>query len=389
MSRLAAATGLVRAVAADAKDNRITFLAAAVAYYAFVSFIPLLLLVVAVGSYVGAGFADAVANATAGVLAESGQRLLENALQNPDGRQGATVVSVALLLWSGLKLFRGLDTAFSTVYGVTEVEGILDQLRDALVVLVSIAVAAGAAVAVGILVPVLDVVPYAGVVGVVVLVVMLFVVFLPMFYVFPDAELELAEVWPGTLFAAVGWTVLTHAFRLYAGYADEYEIYGLLGAVILFVTWLYVSGIVIMLGAELNAVLAGRTEDEADADVEVERPESAPDVTEMAKELREVRERLDRKTVSRDDLEADLHEYVEQRVRRNHARGWGPYLVLLYGTAMTLGAFYLLSGGWAILAMVVIWLSTLGLYTLMVLVGAGFSAADVPGKAMSWFRSKR
>jgi len=47
---------------------------------------------------------------------------------------------------------------------------------------------------------------------------------------------------------------------------------------------------------------------------------------------------------------------------------------------MTIGAFYFLDGGWAILAMLVIWLSTLGLYTLMVLVGVGVTMAGLPGR---------
>ncbi|MDZ7700940.1 MAG: ribonuclease BN [Halobacteriales archaeon] len=99
--------------------------------------------------------------------------------------------------------------------------------------------------------------------------------------------------------------------------------------------------------------------------------------------------RLEDHTVPRSEVESDLQRYVRSRVRRGHARGWGPYLVLLYGTAMTVGAFYLLSGGWAVLAMLVIWLSTLGLYVLMVLAGAAFGLADVPGKAVDAVRDRR
>jgi hypothetical protein len=56
---------------------------------------------------------------------------------------------------------------------------------------------------------------------------------------------------------------------------------------------------------------------------------------------------------------------------------------------MTLGAFYFLNGGWAILAMVVVWLSTLGLYTLMLIVGATVSAASLPGRIVEKVRSLR
>ncbi len=90
-------------------------------------------------------------------------------------------------------------------------------------------------------------------------------------------------------------------------------------------------------------------------------------------ELREEFERLEAeiedRTIHRDEVEDDLRRYVRWRQRRGHARGWGPYFVLLYGVILTLGAFYLLEGGWAILAMFVIWLSTLGLYVFMVVTG--------------------
>jgi Flp pilus assembly protein TadB len=119
-------------------------------------------------------------------------------------------------------------------------------------------------------------------------------------------------------------------------------------------------------------------------------------------ELVDLRERLDalrrdlesfeddvaERTVHREAVESDLRRYVRYQVGRGHARGWGPYLVLLYGTAMTVGAFYLLSGGWAILAMFVIWLSTLGLYALMLIVGAVLGVASLPGRAAELIRNR-
>jgi Flp pilus assembly protein TadB len=113
------------------------------------------------------------------------------------------------------------------------------------------------------------------------------------------------------------------------------------------------------------------------------------DIAELRRELDRFEEEIDDRTVHRDELESDLKRYVRRRQRRGKARGWGPYLVLLYGTLMTLGAFYFLNGVWAVLAMVVIWLSTLGLYTLMVLVGVTFTVAGLPGRlrdAVSDFR---
>jgi membrane protein len=113
------------------------------------------------------------------------------------------------------------------------------------------------------------------------------------------------------------------------------------------------------------------------------------DLDDLRQEIDAFEEEIEGRTVHRDELERELKGYVRSRVRRGHARGWGPYLVLLYGTVMTLGAFASLSGGWAILAMFVIWLSTLGLYTLMVLFGLVSTALGLPGRAIDRLRSLR
>jgi Flp pilus assembly protein TadB len=125
------------------------------------------------------------------------------------------------------------------------------------------------------------------------------------------------------------------------------------------------------------------TADDRDREPETEngdRPSGDGDreIDALRADLEAFEEEIEQRTVHRDEIERDLKRYVRRRVRRGHARGWGPYLVLLYGTAMTLGAFYFLTGGWAILAMLVVWLSTLGLYVLMLLVGATLSVAGVP-----------
>ena len=104
------------------------------------------------------------------------------------------------------------------------------------------------------------------------------------------------------------------------------------------------------------------------------------DLAEMRERIEEFETEIEERTVHREELEQELRGYVRQRTRRGRARGWGPYLVLLYGTAMTLGAFFFLGGLLAILAMLVIWLSTLGLYLLMVIIGVTSTALGLPGR---------
>ena len=139
----------------------------------------------------------------------------------------------------------------------------------------------------------------------------------------------------------------------------------------------------------------GQSDGAGDADDE-ERPTGAPDVTALQEELSRLRAEFDafeadveERTVDKPALESELKQYVRARMRRGHARGWGPYLVLLYGTVMTLGAFVYLRGAYAILAMIVLGLSTLGLYTLFVIVGIALNLLETPGKAVDYARRRR
>lgn len=59
---------------------------------------------------------------------------------------------------------------------------------------------------------------------------------------------------PGSLFASAGWLITSMAFSWYVADFGHYErTYGSLGAVVGFMTWLWLSTIVVLAGAELNA----------------------------------------------------------------------------------------------------------------------------------------
>lgn len=69
-------------------------------------------------------------------------------------------------------------------------------------------------------------------------------------------------VWltPGSLFAAVAWLALTVGFGIYvASFGNYNATYGSLGAVVVMLTWLYLSSYVLLLGAELNSELEHQT----------------------------------------------------------------------------------------------------------------------------------
>jgi membrane protein len=61
---------------------------------------------------------------------------------------------------------------------------------------------------------------------------------------------------PGALFATIGWIAASGLLRLYFHFFTSYaKTYGSLGAVMVLMTWLYVTGIMLLLGAEMNEVI--------------------------------------------------------------------------------------------------------------------------------------
>jgi len=97
---------------------------------------------------------------------------------------------------------------------------------------------------------------------------------------------------------------------------------------------------------------------------------------------------VERRTVDKPAVESELKRYVRSRMRRGHARGWGPYLVLLYGTVLILGAFSFLDGLYAIAAMLILGLSTLGTVHPLYHRRHRAQPARNPGKALDYARHR-
>ena len=427
LSRLRSGLETAQRVGTVAKQQDITFLAAAVAYYAFLSLIPATVLALVVATtFGGQQLATAVLASTGQFFTASGQDVLVTALTASEGRGGATVVGLAFLLWGTLKVFRALDTAFGDIYGTERENTLVDQVVDSLVVIVSIGLTMALMFVMAGLLAMLNLGLVLEALGVLLLPILLTAAFLPIFYRFPDTAVTVREVLPGAVVAAVGWTGMQAVFQIYATVAST-SAYGVVGGVILLVTWLYVAGAVIMLGAVVNVVLAehrepgpepeamgppgdepaaGRTAatpdrqfqedwEPASEHMEEREPQGAPDVTELADDVEELRAELERfeddvdeRTVDRPQLEADLKAYVRSRMRQGKARGWGPYLILLYGTAMSLGAFYWLSGWAAVAAMLVAFTSSLGIYVIFVLFGGIIGAVTTAAGIADRLRSR-
>jgi membrane protein len=89
-----------------------------------------------------------------------------------------------------------------------------------------------------------------------------------LYYLAPDAKLPFKWITPGGFIATVLLFVSDGALSYYVAHLGNYgQVYGQLGAVIVFMLWLYVTGLMVLLGLEINAVLTRTAEQRRDIEL--------------------------------------------------------------------------------------------------------------------------
>jgi membrane protein len=74
------------------------------------------------------------------------------------------------------------------------------------------------------------------------------------YYWGPDAEQDWVWLTPGAIFATLLWMCASLGFKYYVANMGNYtETYGAIGGIMVLMLWFYISGLVILIGAEMNA----------------------------------------------------------------------------------------------------------------------------------------
>jgi membrane protein len=82
----------------------------------------------------------------------------------------------------------------------------------------------------------------------------LFLIFTGLYWIAPNVKLRCRSAFPGAGFATVGWILSSYALSFYVSKFNNFSLtYGSIGAIIVLLIWLYISGFIIILGGEINA----------------------------------------------------------------------------------------------------------------------------------------
>ncbi len=262
----------LRRLGKELVDDGVTDVGAMMAYYAVLALFPMLVFVMSIALLVldpdtvreGASFAMGAAPGSVRDLVITRVNALIDA-----SSAGFAIVGAALALWGASRGAVALMTALNTIYDKKETRSWIK--RQAIAIAVTLAVAVFIVLALGLLFIgphvghyVADRFGLGGVfdvawgigrwVGAGLLVMVVWAV-LYKFLANTDAPFRIFT--PGAISGVVLWLAISALFGVYLGHFNSYEAtYGTLGGAIIFLTWLWLSNMAILFGAEVNDVLA-------------------------------------------------------------------------------------------------------------------------------------
>ena len=77
-----------------------------------------------------------------------------------------------------------------------------------------------------------------------------------LYYLTPNCKMRLRDALPGAIFALLMWMVCTMLFTFYVNNISRYDVlYGSISAIMVLLLWMYMTGIIVYLGFELNFIL--------------------------------------------------------------------------------------------------------------------------------------
>jgi membrane protein len=269
----AAWPGVLKRTLKEYKADKLGDLAAALTYYGVLAIFPMIIVVVSILGLIGRSATQPLINNLGKVAPGPAQQIFTSAIHNVQSGKGTAgvlfVVGLAGALWSASGYIAAFMRASNVVWDIEEGRPIWKtipiRLGVTLVTVILLTVSAVAVVFTGGLatqvgkllgvgssaVTIFDIAKWP------VLLLIVSLILAILYYAGPNVRQPgIRWVSPGSILAVVVWIVASAAFAFYvASFASNNKTYGALGGVVVFLVWLWITNLVILFGAELNAEL--------------------------------------------------------------------------------------------------------------------------------------
>jgi membrane protein len=265
--------GVLKRTFSEFSADNLTDWAAALTYYGIVSMFPALIALVSILGLIGTSATKPLLDNLGSFAPGPARDIVSNALHGlTQSRGGAGILFVVGLvgaIWSASGYIGAFIRASNRIWDVEEGRPIWRTIPLRLVVTIAMLILlAASAVAVVVTGPLADRVgKLIGIGGTAVtvwdiakwpvLIVVVSLMFSILYYASPNVRQPgFRWITPGGIVAVLAWIIASAAFGLYvANFGSYNKTYGSLGAVIIFLVWLWLTNVAILFGAELNAEL--------------------------------------------------------------------------------------------------------------------------------------
>ena len=259
LTGLAAWRGLVELV----NSNDLTH-SAAIAYYSLLSLFPFLLLVVSILDSVASADREAVVSFVFQYFPTQAGDFVSNQLGSAQVR--GSVAGALALVWASLGVFGAITSAINEAWGVEKqrsfwkhrLVSFLMFVAAGLVMILSLLLVSAINVAranwFGQLLARFQWLTALQTLTLDYLATILLIVGLGLvFYFIPNAKTRFRDVWVGAILTGLLWRLVFDAFAWYVKTGRLTQIHRSIGAVVVFLLWVYVSSIILMYGVEFTA----------------------------------------------------------------------------------------------------------------------------------------
>ena len=284
---------IAKRVAGSVSDHRLMAEAAGVTFYTLLALFPALAALVSIyGLFAAPGTISEQLGALSQVVPGGGMQIISDQVHSltSNGNKAlgfALVIGLATSLWSANQAIKAVFDALNVVYDERERRGFF--LRTVLTLaftvggILFVVIAMGAVVALPVALNFVGLGPESDLVLRILrwpVLLIAITLMLALIYRFGPSRERARWQWVtwGGAFAAVAWLLVSIGFSWYVTNFGSYnKTYGSLGAVIGFMTWIWISATVVLIGAELNAEMEHQTE--RDTTVGPEKPTGARHAT--------------------------------------------------------------------------------------------------------------
>jgi membrane protein len=263
--------GVLTRTVKEFREDNLTDWAAALTYYGVLSIFPALIVLVSILGLIGTSATQPLLDNLGTFAPGPAKDIFTNAIRGLTESSGAAgllfFVGLGAALWSASGYIGAFMRAANVIWDVEEGRPVWKtiplRLTMTLLMLLLLAISAVLVVVTGpladkvgqllgvsdVVVTIWDIVKWP------VLVLIVAVIFAILYYASPNVRQPgFRWITPGSVVAVLLWIVASAAFAIYvASFGSYNKTYGALGAVIVFLVWLWISNVAVLLGAEFNA----------------------------------------------------------------------------------------------------------------------------------------